>query len=799
MRKYIYMILALSLTFPAIMHAGEDKTLSDALRGTYPGLRVTSLDGSMEGGFNVHVRGVNSIRSSAQPLYVIDGVYVSGSQNETLNSLWKAGEGYRMSEKNPFLFLNMNDIESIEVLRNVSATALYGSEGANGVILITTRNAGDGDRMSIDWNSSASLVTPTVGSDRFGTYVAHDHNVSVGMSKGGVRYYLSGWWRNSRGAVSPSDASYGGLRLNFETNANRFIGFGLNASIALGNVSSIGGVAWAGDPSYSVSALNPSIHPQDTPEGWIRDFDDDVEDRRALVSAWIRVNFLKTLSWKTTFGVDFQNNVRYVWYGRSTSYGLAKNGAASILNNNVLRYRVNSALTFNRYFSEHHLNVSGGYEAGGLWLKSNTMNGADFFNHDLRAKGLSMGAAKSSIFEIDNNHDRQAVFATLSYDWNGIIGADGIFRAEFLPRFHDWNPSLYPSGELWADLHKAFMPDFRPVSTVRLSAGYGMAGYDRSMAYETVHKWVPGALADVPAGAENYFKALNVLTTSELHAGINLGFLSDRLTLGFTWYDRRTDDALGLYCFGKEKDAYWEKSARQTIMSRSSVISNKGYELELGAEVFRTQNLYWRIAANASYNVNQLYDVHGSDVEGLNVNASTVTNRNILGMQAGALYGYIYRNGKLTDMTGDGRITGNDRCIIGSPVPLYYGGLSSSFRYRDFTFDFAFDGAAGHDILNLNRMYADEDSLNEVSDKYVERGDFLRLSEVSFSYRIPLKVKWIQSFEVSLSGHNLYTLTGYSGWNPDVNAFGASPMSAGLDYGTWPMTRSFILGVSVEF
>ena len=102
------MILALSLTFPAIMHAGEDKTLSDALRGTYPGLRVTSLDGSMEGGFNVHVRGVNSIRSSAQPLYVIDGVYISGSQNETLNSLWKAGEGYRMSEKNPFLFLNMN-------------------------------------------------------------------------------------------------------------------------------------------------------------------------------------------------------------------------------------------------------------------------------------------------------------------------------------------------------------------------------------------------------------------------------------------------------------------------------------------------------------------------------------------------------------------------------------------------------------------------------------------------------------------------------------------------------------------
>jgi len=792
------MILAFGLLFSASLHAEGEKTLSDMLRGVHAGVRISSYDGSPEGAFNVSVRGVNSIRSSSQPLFVIDGVYVNTSLDETLNSFWKPGEGFRMSPQNPLLFLNVDDIESIEVLRNVSATALYGSEGANGVILIKTRNS-ESEGLSVDWNSSVGMATPTVSANPFGIYVSHDHSLSVGMSKGGARYYLSGYWRDQRGAVASSRSQFGGLRLNFETTANRFINFGLNAAVSLGDVSTGAGPSWVGAPSFALSTIDSSLFPSDTPEGWLRDHDDDSKEKRALASAWVKVNFLKSLSWKTTFGVDYQSNNRYVWYGNGTSYGLAANGAAAILNTNLLRYRINSALSFNRYFSEHHVGLSLGFEADGLWLKSNTMNGSDFFNHDLRAKGLSLAASKAEIFEIDNDHDRQAAFLTASYDWNGIVGADGVFRAEFLPKFHGRTPALYPSGEVWADLHKAFMPDFKPVSSLRISAGYGLAGYDRSMAYETSGKWIPQGLPSVDKNVMNWFKALNTLMTGEVNVGIKVGFLSDRLTLGVLWYDRLTDDNLSLYCFGKQKDFYWEESARTMLLSRSSVIANKGFEFELGAAILSAKDLSWRLDAVLSYNVNQLYDVHKDDVCGLDLNTDIVANRNLLGMPAGALYGYQCRDGVFADKTGDGRITENDRCVIGSPIPAFTGGLKSSLRYRDFMLDFTFDGAAGHDLLNLSRMYTDSDPVDVISDKYIERGDFLRLSQVSLSYAIPMNVKWIDSFKVSLTGHNLYTFTGYSGRNPDVDVYGSLPMAAGIDYGSWPVTRTFMLGISVGF
>ena len=231
----------------------------------------------------------------------------------------------------------------------------------------------------------------------------------------------------------------------------------------------------------------------------------------------------------------------------------------------------------------------------------------------------------------------------------------------------------------------------------------------------------------------------------------------------------------------------------------SSLISNKGFEFDLGVSLFDQKNLSWRIDANVAYNVNQLYDVAAEDVSGIKINSSDVANRNILGMQAGALYGYEYRYGKIVDKTGDGRITSNDRCIIGSPIPVFTGGLTSTLRYKDFMLLIALDGAAGHDILNLSRMYTDSDPADIISDKYVERGDYLRLSEVALSYDIPMNIKWIDSLVLSLRGSDLYTFTGYSGWNPDVNTYGSSPMSAGLDYGALPVMRTFMLGVSVKF
>ena len=186
MKTYKTFFIAVSLLLVSAIgaYAEGTQTLADLLRGQYSGVGVSSHDGSLIGGTNVYIRGVNSIRTSSAPLIVVDGVYINGDSDKHLNTYWTAGEGFRVSPHNPFLSLNLNDIKSIEVLKNISQTALYGSEGANGVILITTRNA-ESERLDVNWNSDVSLAVPSRNINAFGLAVSHQHNVNVSMSRGG--------------------------------------------------------------------------------------------------------------------------------------------------------------------------------------------------------------------------------------------------------------------------------------------------------------------------------------------------------------------------------------------------------------------------------------------------------------------------------------------------------------------------------------------------------------------------------------------------------------------------------------
>ena len=782
--------------FSMKVSAEGTETFTDRLQGSVSGVRVSSLDGSIVGRSNINIRGVNSIRTSSSPLIIVDGIYVNAYCDANLNSFWSAGDGFRISPLNSMLFLNPDDIKSIKVLKNISETAAYGSEGANGVILITTRNS-ESDAMKMKFNSEVSVLLPGSNADMFGPSISHEHTLSLSKSVGGARYYLSGWFNDSEG-YSPTSYTYGGLRANFESNANKYVNFGLNSSISIGRIASATGASWAGAPSYTMSGRNADIFPDDTMQGWLSDHDDDTKDKRALSTAWVKIKFSPFLSLNTSLGADYVRNTRYLWYGNGTSYGAAKNGAASIITSDLLRYRINSTLSFSRYFAKHHIAASIGVESNGLWSNYSTQNGSNFFQHNLRAFGISYASTKYKIHEFAYDSANNGIFADLSYDWNGIIGVSVFCREDMFSQY-TYTKKIYPSGNIWLDLHKALMPSAKGISSLKISAGYGQAGYNELLPYEVIHKYIASDVPVVPSGAENYHNAILGLDTREVNASLNVGFMDERLTLALSYYDKLTDDSMYFNCFGSVEDFYWHSAPLSILQSRMSQISNKGFEFDLTADIFRRKDLIWRIAANLSYNVNQIYSVHEYDADGVKINKTDVANRNILGYPVGALYGYEYSSGKFVDQTGNGIITTNDRVIIGNPIPVYVGGLTSTFRYRDFGFDLVMDAAAGHDILNLSKMYSDDDPIDVISDKYVEKGDFIRLKKANLFYNIPLKNKKIESLKVMLTGMNLFTLTGYSGWNPDVNVYGTSPMSSGIDYGSWPIGRTITLGISVDF
>ena len=184
-QKTIFAALCLLCLFLGInLRAEGTETFVDRLQGSVSGVRVTSLDGSLEGRTNINIRGVNSIRTSSTPLIVVDGIYLNAYCDGNLNSVWSAGDGFRLSPHNSMLFLNPADIKSVQVLKNISETAAYGSEGANGVILITTRNS-ESEQMRIEWDSEVSVLVPGRRTDLFGAAVSHEHTLNLSKSVGG--------------------------------------------------------------------------------------------------------------------------------------------------------------------------------------------------------------------------------------------------------------------------------------------------------------------------------------------------------------------------------------------------------------------------------------------------------------------------------------------------------------------------------------------------------------------------------------------------------------------------------------
>jgi hypothetical protein len=184
---------------------------------------------------------------------------------------------------------------------------------------------------------------------------------------------------------------------------------------------------------------------------------------------------------------------------------------------------------------------------------------------------------------------------------------------------------------------------------------------------------------------------------------------------------------------------------------------------------------------------------------GATIGKNTSFNITSAGYQVGALFGFTsLDDGTVIDLTGDGILTDADKVVLGNTTPTVHGAIGTDITWKCFTFDLMMDGAAGHTIADINAMIKDGTDL--LSDKYVENASWFRLSRISLNYNIPLAgSKFIKGLDVCLSGTNLFTISKYAGWNPHANSFGNNVSSTGLDYGSFPIFRSVVLGVSANF
>lgn len=747
-------------------------TPADLLKGRVSGVRVSATDGNPNGPVNVNIRGLNTLRGDSQPLWIVDGAVIGSSINQNLNAFYQSGGmtingdvlpdysgRFYTAPLNNFSWLNPYDIESIEVVKDLSETSMYGMRGANGVIIVKTRKPANGTR-NIWLNSNVGVDMAEQKSDAFRTGILTTHDIGVNGVFGTKSFYnVSGFIRYNNTAIRNTGSTCGGLALNLETSDHERFQFGLNSFFNYGNYKSTAGTNFQGQPSTMILARYPDGFTADKLGDWLNSYDDEVKDYRTVNSVWLNINIIRTLDLKFSGSADYQNQTRYFWFGNGTSFGKEFSGAASILNNSLLDYNFNAELTLDRSFAvKHHLKASAVFDLNGNVNRTNAMCGTDFDLPYLRGKGLSSSESLHSIMKFSRSYTQFGGYMFLHYDYDGMAGISGTARCDKTRRFDD-KPLWLPSAEAYVDFRQIFLRSNETVSALRLKGGYGKAGKEAVMPYEYIYAYIDN-IPDIEAGSAPYYEGMNRLLSEEWNIGADLGFIGNRFTLSFKYYDKQTDDNFSIFNFGKVLSGMWVSTRnREIVGTRTSVLRNNGFEIDADCDIIQTPKVRWNIAANASVNINKVIS--------FDLPVTGVTSSD----------------------------TGTDS--LGRMIPKWYGGFSTALSLYGLTIDARFSGAADFEIVNANRMI--EDGVDEISAEYFERGDWLRLDCLSFSYSIPMKARWIKSLCVNLSAHNLFTATKYSGWNPDVNCFGVNSRKPGIDYGSYPLRRQAVLGISLRF
>lgn len=770
------------------------------LKGQVAGVRVSSLNGTSDETMRVDIRGINGLRAESGPLWIIDGTPLNSSPAQVIQPFFQYGDSGYLPMTSGLSGMHIYDIRSIEILKNASATALYGSRGANGVVIIKTRMA-EKERLEINVNTNVGIGISEVTADGITPAVQHCHNISVGSKGKSSHFRVSAFFRDTDGVYKGTGRQSYGSRASFGAKKSDVITFGGNIGLHVQQAVSPASAVWYGAPSLTISSRGIAPLSYNDPQnvtsvnGWMSDYDNRSKTLRTIDDIYFNVRFAPGFYWRNSAGLDFQNITRNIWYGNGTAFGKESNGVAAVITSSLLNLDVRSVLEYSRYINTLH-NVSARLAFEYITQKNRwqSMTGADFFSHELRSNALAFMQSKAVIRHFTSAFSNPAASVSLHYDYKSLLGADLNARYDTYLEYDrgtDFLDSLYPSVQVYADLRGLLLPDSSKVSSLRLEGGYGITGTRNFMPYNTFSIYANGGYPQVADDLQAYYKGVNKIVANEWHAAVRTGFINEMISFSATYYERLINDRLLVYCNGKPKSedvSTWISAPMSMVSSHESHIMNRGVELSVDAFAFRNRKSSLEISLNAAYNFNNVAQVAEEDSKGLYLNSydmyATVNKK---GYPVSSIYGYT--------LDADNVVNGEG--VLGSTIPVLTGGLDVRLRLGNFCLEAMADWACGHRILNMNRMLASGQEY--VSEVFVEKGDYLRLARLCALYGFKFNNKWIRSLNISLSADNLLTATSYSGWNPDVNSFGYTNMAYGLDYGSCPLVRSIVLGLAVKF
>ncbi len=889
-------------------NAGANASVDQLILGRSAGVQVSQTSSEPGGGLSIRIRGASSVNAGNEPLYVIDGFPIDNSP--LLPGGGVAGTGTNRNPKNPLNSLNPSDIESVEILKDASATAIYGSRGANGVILITTKK-GSNQRTSVSYDAYAAVQSVAKKMDLLTTsqYIdainslsqargegvvfseadiaaigsgtdwqneiyrsapIHNHNLSVSGGGDKTTFFTSFNYFNQQGVIRESgfDRYIGRVNIDRKLGERGSFGVNLNTSLVKDN-NNVDGMQTNEDagPIYASFLYDPTepIYNADgsfrqspnltvnNPVSLIEGISSLNETNRTFGNAYLQYEVVEGLVARLNVGSDRQTSRRDIYNSKLTFRGAPANGIANITtlerSNVLLEYTMNYQKQLN---DANRLDVLGGitYQHFKDRLFAGTIR--NFPSDDLGTDNLSLGDTNND--DLSSGHEENQLLSYLgrvNYQLLNKFLFTASLRADGSSRFGSNNKfGYFPSFAVgWQLAEEAFIPEF--FSELKLRASWGQTGNQEIANYTSLSTYVPNTSAiinDQPIVSLRPSRIANPdlkwETTEQLNVGADAVVLNGRLSATIDYFIKDTRDLL-LYLPLPQSTGY------SSVLSNVGRVRNDGIEFLVSATVVDNKAFNWSLTANISRIRNQVKDL-GTIGDIFTGSVTNVGTTSILreGYPVNAYYGYqidgifqtaeqvaqsAQRNSRpgfpiFRDVNGDGSITPDDQGIIGNPYPDFTYGLHHSLSYKGLQLDFFFQGQQGGDLLNINvieSMYPGNFRRNKLAEQALDRwtpenpgakwpsgvepssygggkvntlvlqdASYLRLKNVQLSYTLP-RIHAIRSAKVYLAAQNLFTLTDYDGFDPEANSFGRS--NERVDYSSYPLARTWLLGINVSF
>lgn len=877
----------------------KSQTVDEALVGKISGVFVSSQSGAPGSGAIVHVRGLSQLIGDNQPLYVVDGVPI------VINPQFSSDLGLNGNRQNPLLTINPADIERVDVLKDASSAAIYGSRAANGVILITTKRGKRNQvpRFNFSYNSTIQNPTNTydvLNASEFRNYITeqgleddiifgnadtdwqdettnanalwNQYGLSISGGSESVNYLVSGHVSDQEGLMvgnkfkrysfsTSVDADFSDA---FRVGTNISYNYAHNKQSALNSLGT--GAFYRPDLAVfnedgTYTGISYSGLLNRNPLGDQAKVRNNAISQNLLGTIYGEYEIINGLKFKSQLSLNINNDQSDIFHPSYTRRGMSDGALLFIQGSSGMSSSWANTLNYNTTVAnDHTIDALAGISWDHSKLNLDAQQYVGFPDDEI----LTDINSAQDIFDVSSEATQNALnslFGRLNYSYKDRYLATFTGRYDGSIKFGPNNRrGFFPSGALAWNVHNEdFLSGNALLSRLKLRASLGRTGTDNLPAFSYLVNYKS------LGGNDSYYDGVNGISvdgvpnldirweeTDQLDLGLEFGLFNGRLNGQVVYFEKKTS---GIILFVPVASQTGYSSWNANIAD----VSNKGWEIELGGDVIRSQNLRWNSSFNISFIVNNVDALNNGSttnfgstgiiegqpigvITGFDVVSLAQTPEEIETLNANAPSGtyysgltepgdYVYR-----DINGDGQITNEDITPLGDINPKFYGGWNNSISYKNFDFSLNFNFVQGNkrnwyrgatqfmsasatsnvttDVYdtwtpdNTGAKYARMGSATHgnitSTSKNIFAGDYIKLRSASIAYNFPkkwLKNTGIDNARLSFSGNNLFIISNYPGIDPESveSQRGGSTIDLRRDTDVaYPQARTFTIGFNLS-